>query len=215
MKKVLPILALAIAFWACNKGVEKKESASSHEGTATHETKELKEEEKKATDPIEEIRKKYATIKKATYDTVSFTYDCQPFGGKLIYHRDGDQLRMIEHIAWAEHGESKTEYCYWDGQVFFIFDEVNYWRFTGEEDPVDGGPVTIDVMEQKRYYFKDEKAIRCLKKTAEGSHEEIRTLISKAANTEETCDVESVVGMAKTFQSIKTVEDATKKLCDY
>ena len=122
--------------------------------------------------PINTIRKRFQLIrediKNEEYHVASQSYksEGEPFGGKVIYHEHEAVPRMISHQIYAgDHSYKTVEYYSWEGKLFFVYVKEGAWRFD-HENLGEGGIVqyTIDEILEFRFYYHQEKAIRCLEK---------------------------------------------------
>ena len=116
---------------------------------------------------IEDIREKYAYITQNLDQmrVVQIKIECPtyPESGALTFYYKDEQLRLIVHdYSDGGHGGGENQYFVWNGQLFFYYAQGSYWTFAqsaGDE------PVTVDHVEEYRYYYKDEVPIRYLEKS--------------------------------------------------
>ncbi|MEO1586542.1 MAG: hypothetical protein AAFS00_04595 [Bacteroidota bacterium] len=115
---------------------------------------------------IQDIREKYAYITQNinSMRVVQINIECPtyPESGALTFYYEGERLRLVVHdYSDGGHGGGENQYFVWDGQMFFYYANGGYWTFAQSEGDT---PVTVDHVEEYRYYYKEKIPIRYLEK---------------------------------------------------
>ncbi|MEL6699367.1 MAG: hypothetical protein AAFP89_24230 [Bacteroidota bacterium] len=116
---------------------------------------------------IEDIREKYAYITQNLDQmrVVQINIECPtyPESGALTFYYEGERLRLVVHdYSDGGHGGGENQYFVWDGQMFFYYANGGYWTFAQSEGDT---PVTVDHVEEYRYYYREKIPIRYLEKS--------------------------------------------------
>ena len=106
-------------------------------------------------DPIQTIRRQYASINRNTAKYKKVKKDLMGFsaeGGELTAYFQGPSIVKITATFYGEMGRATDEFYYSDDKLIFIFRrQANYTA------PLSGKVVST---RENRYYFKDDKLIR-------------------------------------------------------
>jgi len=115
---------------------------------------------------IQDIQEKYAYITQNldSMRMVQINIECPtyPESGVLTFYYEGEELRLVvRDYSDGGHGGGENQYFVWDGQIFFYYANGGYWTFVQSEGDK---PVTVDHVEEYRYYYKNDIPIRYLEK---------------------------------------------------
>lgn len=108
-----------------------------------------------ATDPIQTIRRQYATINRHAAKYRKFKEELSGFsaeGGELLAYLNGSSIVKISATFYGELGRATDEFYYSNDKLIFIFRKQSFYR-----RPLSGKIVRTS---ENRYYFKDDKLIR-------------------------------------------------------
>jgi len=113
--------------------------------------------ENTTTDPIELIRERFKIVNDniSSYSTKSASIE-QSEGGDIIGYYDGSDLKKIAVKGYGSMGYFTSEYYFWNGELFFLFETDNYYDI---DDPM-SGEVTQKI--ERRYYIENSKIIKWL-----------------------------------------------------
>ena len=155
---------------------------------------------------IENIRSKYdmilKSVKDSTCNTISIKFSCPdlPAYGYLTYYYEGSELRMMELASDdGSHGGEKQQYFIWNQKIIFCYIEGGDWVFDGGKDTIIGKDTiyqsfTQDYLYEDRYYFYNNKPIKCLhKEFIIHNSQENNPDSETTANKEVDCDTEKIV----------------------
>lgn len=120
------------------------------------------------TDAIQDIRTKFATINQMEFQEVlalkneQFLAQIPDGGGQLTaYFQDGQMYKLVEWIGLSM-GQRVTEYYFWEGDLFFVFQLEKRFGFDEE-----AGAIDYDQLEEVfagRYYLGEGQIIKVLQK---------------------------------------------------
>jgi hypothetical protein len=104
-------------------------------------------------------------------------YTCEGWGGALIFTRDNDKLRALEHVNGGEDG-SITKKFYYDetDALVMVWQETSMW--SGDNNTT----------EQITYYVRDGAAFKAMKRKATGTSETIEQNVVAAQLMETAMD---------------------------
>lgn len=121
---------------------------------------------------IQDIREKYKETRAQykSYEKVSKELlDESTEGGEIIAYKNSKEIRLIE-VEWAgEMGKRTIEYYFYDGQLYFAFEQIHNYNapvYYDEEIAKESGGEHFDpkktIKKANRYYFYNKKLIRWL-----------------------------------------------------
>lgn len=123
---------------------------------------------------IYEIQNQYKVIitakEKGELKEHTVVYECPdyPASGEIKFFSDKYGLKLIEHSSSdGNHSGSLDQYFLWNDELFFFFSEFSNWTFDSNQEDNDEIEHTIDYITESRYYFNNDKALKCLKKNYE------------------------------------------------
>ena len=119
-------------------------------------------------DAIQDIRTKFTTINQMEFQEI-LTLENEQFleqipdgGGQLTaYYLDGQLYKLVEWIGLS-FGQRITEYYFWEGDLFFVFQLEKRFGFDAE-----AGAIDYDQLEEVfagRYYLNEGSMIKVLQK---------------------------------------------------
>ncbi|MDC3388299.1 hypothetical protein OAX11_02185 [Flavobacteriaceae bacterium] len=118
---------------------------------------------------IKDIREKYSIItqslnnnKYSEHKTSYYCMDAEDAAVSIYFDDNG--IKLIKNILYRGGHSWKNEYYYvWENKLFFVYTQGGSWTYVGPNDNSNTA-VTVSKITEKRVYFNDEKAIRCLTK---------------------------------------------------
>ncbi len=128
-------------------------------------------EDVNATGSIAGIRDKYLDIQKEVdagtlrKDVVKYNCEVDPGSGELTRYFKDDEVVLVQLFEGEDHYATTKRFYLENGKPFFVYEQETKWQFGG---PVNNtNPNTIDKVMEQRFYLKDGKVIRQLKKNYE------------------------------------------------
>lgn len=161
MKKLILLPSLIFLFSCENK---KKESFDTNSPTETSEQISSKDSLNKnnSLQNVDEIKAEYTSLNNQLIskklDSTSFDYECNEVSGNVVYYSSNGELKSIKHFHGDSHFSSVENYYLKNGKPFFIFQEETVWNFDGGTPEK---PETKDDVEEKRFYYINDKLISC------------------------------------------------------
>lgn len=161
MKKLILLPSLIFLFSCENK---KKEPFDTNSPKDTSEQISSKDSLNKNNSPqnVDEIKTQYALLNNLLIakklDSTSFDYECDEVSGNVVYYSSNGELKSIKHFHGDSHFSSVENYYLKNGKPFFIFQEETVWNFDGGTPEK---PETKDDVEEKRFYYINDKLISC------------------------------------------------------
>jgi len=161
MKKLILLPSLILLFSCENK---KKESFDTNSPTETSEQISSKDSLNKnnSLQNVDEIKAEYTSLNNQLIskklDSTSFDYECNEVSGNVVYYSSNGELKSIKHFHGDSHFSSVENYYLKNGKPFFIFQEEIVWNFDGGTPEK---PETKDDVEEKRFYYINDKLISC------------------------------------------------------
>lgn len=158
MKKILIATSFAMLL-ACEKKVNSNNTAESQQQKEVVKKDSIKN---KIPSSINEIKAEFSVINNQIIakkmDSSSFDYECDEISGNVVYYTENGELKSIKHFHGDSHFSSVEKYYLKEDKAFFIYQEDTLWNFDGGTPEK---PETKDDIEEKRYYYANEKIILC------------------------------------------------------
>ena len=118
---------------------------------------------------VRDIRAKFKTINEniSTYSKVEVDLmGHSTEGGYYLKYLDKNEIKKVSVTYYGETAKLEIEYYLWEGKVFFIFHQ--HFRYNSPiylnidlpEEGIEAYDENKTVVEENRYYFKDNKLIR-------------------------------------------------------
>ena len=122
---------------------------------------------------VQEVRGWYQKIEESTAIKqleVKFEAENDPLFGNLTVREYADGLSAVtlSYVAGA-HGGTDEYFYFKDGELFFVFEVDQSWRFSGGADASGEHAATIDTRIENRYYYDAGKCIRRLSRSAKAA----------------------------------------------
>ncbi|SUX43750.1 hypothetical protein [Chryseobacterium indoltheticum] len=161
MKKLILLPSL---IFLCSCEDKKKEPIDANSPTDTSQQISSKDSLNKNNSPqtIEETKAEYALVNNQLIakklDSASFDYECDEVSGNVVYYSSNGELKSIKHFHGDSHFSSVENYYLKNGKPFFVFQEETVWNFDGGTPEK---PETKDDVEEKRFYYINDKLISC------------------------------------------------------
>ncbi|GAA4275331.1 hypothetical protein [Aquimarina mytili] len=167
-------------------------------------------------DALKDIRQKYNTItelhEQDSLEEISLISNCndnEQINASISFYYHSKELVYIAYSFSEGHSNYNTHYYVWNNHLIFHFSEYASWTWDYECTPADQGFTNeIWTYEEKRIYFDDRTAIKCLVKRYEDkSIDHPNNLSDTTKNEEIDCSQDLTKEIIGSYHKLLSLKD--------